>query len=424
MRSSAQFRYWWTTQPNGSVPSDWTAISDADLGSGGINRSRIEHMAEPGEHMLAWAWDLLQVARASYVADKKSRRDKMADGWTRTIRLKIPVHDPDRWDGAASELLHRLLQTLTADQWDITFQHASFSWNRQNRLFGEWSADEVALFSGGLDSTAFAADLAQQHGGNVLLTMFFDPPTRARQDAVFKQIMDIKCRPVHLRRASQMVTGKPLDPSSRSRGLLYIATATYMAAAHNASRVLVPENGQLALNLPLISSRSAACSTRSVHPLTLDLLNQLITALDGHVSVTNPLGNLTKGEVCDLALDAGLTAETLYTTVSCGHPPHKRRAHLPYHCGYCYPCLVRRAGLWHALSADNSGYWCNPWELPSRDMKREDLLALQIWLDKPLTSMDLIADVPLPAEISPSDRLPVLDRARRELTTMLNDHLT
>ena len=66
-----------------------------------------------------------------------------------------------------------------------------------------------------------------------------------------------------------------------------------MGSPHGAPSVLLPENGQLAVNLPLTPSRPAACSTRSAHPRTLNLLNQLITALGGGVTVMNPLSAAT-----------------------------------------------------------------------------------------------------------------------------------
>jgi 7-cyano-7-deazaguanine synthase in queuosine biosynthesis len=421
--SAATFRYYWTSRLGISVPGGWEPISDADFSWGGIKGSRIETMAEPGDQMPAWAWDLLQAAKTAYVADKKSLRDTAADRWTRTIHIHIPAYDPGAWEGQAVELLCELLQTLTADQWEITFQPASPTWERQGRVFDDWRATEVALFSGGLDSTAFAADLAGRPGGDMLLLMFYDPPTRSRQEDVFRKIRSLKKRTIHRRIAAQMVHGRPLELSSRSRGLLYIATAVYLAAAHGASRVLLPENGQLAVNLPLTQSRPAACSTRSVHPRTLDLLNRLIITLGGDVTVVNPLGELTKGEVCELALEAGLSSETLYSTVSCSHPPHNRNAQLPFHCGYCYACLVRRAGLRHALGIDDTLYQYDPWQLPARDPKTEDLLALLLWLSIPLNSRDLISDLPLPADISPADLLPVLHRSRKELATMMTNVL-
>ncbi len=150
---------------------------------------------------------------------------------------------------------------------------------------------------------------------------------------------------------------------------------------------------------------------------------RLLTALGGDVTVTNPLSDRTKGEVCELARTAGLTAKTLYTTVSCSHPPRTRNSRLPYHCGYCYPCLIRRSGLWHTLGADRSGYQYDHWLLPTRDTKSADLAGLLLWLSTPLTTTDLIAGLPLPSEISPSDLMPVQHRARRELSAMLTSML-
>ena len=425
MSTGAQFRYCWADRPGVNVPDGWEAISDADISQSGIRGQRIESMAEPGDQMPAWAWDLLQVARTAYVADKKSSRDTAAGKWTRVIHIRVSVRAPGAWEGQAAMLLCELLQTLTADRWEVTFQPASPIWGRQGRVIDDWRATEVALFSGGLDSTAFAADLARRPGGDVLLVMFYDLPTKSRQEEVFRKIAEISKRTVRRRIASQMVHGhsRPLELSSRSRGLLYITTAVYLAAAHGAPRVLLPENGQLAVNLPLTPSRPAACSTRSAHPRTLNLLNQLITALGGGVTVMNPLKDLTKGEVCDLALEAGLTDATLYSTVSCSHPPRNRNPQRLFHCGCCYACLVRRSGLWHALGADNTGYQHDPWQLPSGDPKAEDLLALLLWLSIPLNSRDLISDLPLPAEISPADLLPVQHRARTELAVMMSNVL-
>lgn len=423
MSPAAQFRYWWESRPGARVPDGWVPISEADFSQAGIKGPRIESMAEPGDRMPAWAWDLLQVARTAYVADKKSLRETAADNWTRTIHIDVPVRDPGAWEGRATAVACELLQTLTADQWHVTFQPASPTWTRQGRVIGNWKAAEVALFSGGLDSTAFAADLARQPGEDALLVMFYDPATKSRQEAVFQEISAIRARNMHKRIASQMVLGLPLELSSRSRGLLYLATAVYMAAAHGAPRVLLPENGQLALNLPLSPSRPAACSTRSAHPRTLDLLNHLVIALGGDVTVTNPLAAMTKGEVCGLALQAGLTSQTLFSTVSCSHPPHTRNADHSFHCGYCYACLVRRSGLCHALGTDHTGYQHDPWHLPAKDTKTEDLLALLLWLSSPLTTTDLVADIPLPADTNPADLMPVLHRARQELTTMLTSAL-
>ena len=185
----------------------------------------------------------------------------------------------------------------------------------------------------------------------------------------------------------------------------------------------LPENGQLAVNLPLTPSRPAACSTGSAHPRTLSPLNRLNYCARWRRDRDESLKDLTKGEVCDLAIKAGLTDATSYSTVSCSHLPRNRNPQRLFHCGCCYACLVRRSGLWHAFGADRTSCQHDPWQLPSGDPNAEDLLALLLWLSIPLNSRDLTSGLPLPAGISPADLMSVQHRARKELSVMMSNVL-
>ncbi|MGH3760579.1 7-cyano-7-deazaguanine synthase [Actinophytocola sp.] len=83
-----------------------------------------------------------------------------------------------------------------------------------------------------------------------------------------------------------------------------------------------------------------------------------------------PLLNRTKGEVCQLALQSGLTGHVLGRTISCGNP-RRTRMKADFNCGYCYPCLLRRAGLIHALGDDPTPYRHHVADLPLDDGKPE-----------------------------------------------------
>jgi 7-cyano-7-deazaguanine synthase in queuosine biosynthesis len=416
---NAESRFYWAEHANDLEPRGWARLSDNDFHE---VKGRTESTAEPAGPAARWAYDFLLIARAVFAADKKALRRYGDDGWTRTIQLCIPVLDLDLWRGAAGAVLHELLTLLTADRWNVSVRARKDTppWPR-SRLFDNWSAEQVALLSGGLDSTALAADLVAKDSGDILFYTFYDPKMKRPQDQVFAQIKDLAKRPVHRRQISQTVQGggKKLEPTSRSRGLLYAAVAVYAAAAHQVPEVLVPENGQLAINPPLTPGRLAACSSRSVHPRTLDLINTVIRLVGGAPRVVNPLIQFTKGEVCLLALQAGLEPKSLFGTVSCGHPPIKHREPAPYHCGYCFPCLVRQSGLWHALQEDNTGYQIRPWQLPFSNKKTQDLKDLQSWLNAPFTLKDLVSDTPLPAGTPARSLMPVIDRSRAELTDLL-----
>jgi hypothetical protein len=188
----------------------------------------------------------------------------------------------------------------------------------------------------------------------------------------------------------------------------------------------VPENGQLAINPALTPGRISACSTRSVHPQTLFLINKIISGVDGNVVVHNPYLALTKGDVCKRAIDANITIDVLQRTVSCGHPTTARAHGNPdYHCGHCFPCLVRRSGLSAALDGtpDPTGYLVDIAALDPSDRAEKnatDLRDLMLWLSHDFTAHDLIADASLPSDVHPDTLMPVLLRGRQEMTDYLN----
>ena len=65
-------------------------------------------------------YDALVVAAAIEYGDKVVKRSPR--GWTRRISLRVPVHDPARWN--ASEVVDALrdaVEFLTGDYWTISF---------------------------------------------------------------------------------------------------------------------------------------------------------------------------------------------------------------------------------------------------------------------------------------------------------------
>ncbi|WP_134731653.1 7-cyano-7-deazaguanine synthase [Amycolatopsis nivea] len=391
-------------------------LSDADFHDREARLDKGVALTGPAE---TWARDLLQVARAAYLVDKRYVR-KTEDGWSRTVDLVVEVAEPERWGAAQLADLTALLAALTSDTWyvAVTGGAAYRQW-----LDYEERASEVALFSGGLDSTAYAAQAATEPRAGTLLLMGYDDNIRARQQEVCRAIGRIQRRPVRLAQIGQRVLSGPdgeLERSSRTRGLLYMATAVAAASAHRVERIKAPENGQLAINPPLTPNRLACLSTRSVHPWTLELTNRLIRGLGGGVEVINPLLQFTKGEVCSQALHAGLTPDDLARTVSCGDPSSARYAHHGrLNCGHCYPCLVRRSGLLAAAGEDRTDYRVDLAEANARTKTTEHLRALARWLAADFGFRDVVADMPFPRTTPIPLVLPMLHRGRRELAAMV-----
>jgi len=384
--------------------------------------SAIEHNLVPGGPPEPWAQDLLRIARAVYLADRSSPRNQAPDRWTRHIELTVPLLEPDLWRERAGHLLPGMLEILTSDRWDVRFRGGA---TRHKGVQGDMlmpPATEVTLFSGGLDSVTYAAEHARvRDAGPLLLLSYYQPKLQKRQRKLRNALP--AGRPIIYRPVLEQIRGdgQELESSSRSRGLLYLATGIYVASSHGVTEVTIPENGQLAVNPPLTAGRMAAASTRSVHPYFLYLLNTLIESVGGTVRVVNPMLSATKGEVCRRARDAGLPLEAITNTVSCGRIPRYRRVG-HFHCGRCYPCLIRQSGLLNGLGRDDTPYEVDVWRPDLDRERREDLLALHSWLANGFGVRDLVTDLPLPPRTDPYALLATISRGREELRRLFAHH--
>jgi hypothetical protein len=371
--------------------------------------------------------DLHTVAVACFLADRHYPRDETGDGWTRRLRVTIPVVDPAPWNGRAGALFTKLLEFLTSDEWELRFKSSTRSHVHSQSPMAE--RDErgpsaVSLFSAGLDSFCH----------NAIATATDDRPRFLVGHSVPNQLIDIqkslsrrlpgnrhtlvqfKVEPRHIPEWNE----KQLELSQRTRTLLFMGTALLLCEGVNAPVLEIPENGLLALNPPLNVTRTGAGSTKSVHPMTLHLVNSVLGELGTQLSVENPVAHLTKGELCGLAADVlgpeGLPA--LAATVSCSSmmPGSTRNTKDFPNCGWCYPCLVRHASL-EAAGGDSTRYeaeegpaqaqWHN-----GRDAARK---ALRRWLEAPFGRAQLLAAGPLPPSAVVDDLLEVVKRSREEL---------
>ncbi|MFE2497653.1 hypothetical protein ACFXKS_17020 [Streptomyces scopuliridis] len=417
--------FYWLSRPGAKTPHrSWQPLSDAAYWEN-PNRKPDRHplLAPPPE----WADDLLRVARAVFAADRHALRERSFDRWTRHIRLSIPVTDRELWERAEPHLV-MLLQNMTGDLWEISFRALDSGTPTSEPMTApiDELAQEVTLFSGGLDSLSWAIQRATVRTSRPLLFVSFDERNfEELQFDLYSAVERRRERPLRRLTQSQTVRGPKgahakLERTTRSRGLLYVATAVHAAAAESVAVVHVPENGQLALNPPLPAARSGANSTRSVHPATLYRLNLLIEAVGGCVRVENPLAHQTKGEVCAAARESGLSQDVLEATLSCGAPPRRQNIQSELaNCGLCYPCLVRRSGLLHAYGTDRTPYTADPWDPRLPHDRTGHWRALRRWLDAPCSAIDLVTDTPLPPDARVDTLFQVIQRGRDELRSLL-----
>jgi hypothetical protein len=115
--------------------------------------------------------------------------------------------------------------------------------------------------------------------------------------------------------------------------------------------------GLIALNVPLDQLRLGSNSTRTTHPYYIARWNELLRDLGIDATVSNPYWNKTKGEMARACSNDFLLKAIGSSALSCAHPANARHLGIKgrgiEHCGYCLPCLIRRAALLSAWGAGN-----------------------------------------------------------------------
>lgn len=301
--------------------------------------------------------DMLVVAAHVHAADTRiSRSTESQDSWTREIRLVIPVSDPVRWTNAAP-ILVRALNFLTGDRWDVGFRKRAKGYAK---LVSPAAPDlipppfdGVSLFSGGLDSLIGAIDslnagetpLLVSHAGEGLVSksqeQCFDGLKAGYKTSAFDRLR------VWMSFNTGLIEDVESEDTTRGRSFLFFSLGLAAGSALGRDFVLkVPENGLIALNVPLDRLRLGALSTRTTHPFYMARWNDLLAALGINGKVENPYWDKTKGEMVARCANSTLLKQLAPLSLSCSSPTKGRWTKKPQgHCGYCLPCLIRRASL-------------------------------------------------------------------------------
>ena len=302
--------------------------------------------------------DFLLVAATVYSLDKLAERSKSRNGWEREFTVSIPVKNSALWTKAKRKI-DDCLSFLSGDNWNITFsertrgivhKNASLKKTIKKREF--LKADEVCLFSGGLDSLIGAIDTLHRNGDHRLALVGHHDPNIGGVEKDQKQLLEQldlaypnRCHPVFVGVGH---SGKGQEITMRSRSLLFIGLGLVVADhLGEGTKLLIPENGTIALNVPLTASRRGSCSTRTAHPHYLALLQDWLNAVGLRHPVENPLLEKTKGEAVKFCLNQALLRSLVTKSTSCAKPGHtvwwvRRNAN---GCGQCMPCIFRRAAL-------------------------------------------------------------------------------
>jgi len=312
------------------------------------------------------AIDLGILAATVTAADTRiSRQEESQDSWTREIDLYLPVFDVDLWSDNV-QLIERMLRFLTGDLWSVSFRPRPKGMksllDRLPKLFGT-SFDTVCLFSGGLDSFIGAIDLLENGKHPIFVSHYKDASTKSQEVCaarLSKQYGDIGLRHVRANVSFDKndLPGLGTETTTRGRSFIFFALAAIIAdAIDGTTPIYVPENGLISLNVPLDPLRLGAWSTRTTHPFYMARWQELLDNLGINARLKTPYRFNTKGEMLSGCANPGFISKNFDITISCSSFTKGRWKKLsPGHCGYCTPCLIRRASIEAAFGKDTTPY--------------------------------------------------------------------
>jgi hypothetical protein len=329
------------------------ATKRLDHGIGNV----LDELATIGVYPSELSVDLLVLAAHIHAADTRiSRNTESQDNWTREIRVVVPVSDVARWT-SVSGLLQQMLNFLTGDRWSFDFRVRPKGFERivapLPLVVAKPPFDGVSLFSGGLDSLIGAIDVLEQGRNPLFVSHAGEPAVSAAQETLFRRLeAQYPKRPFRRLRIwmnfpKELVKGVPAEDSTRGRSFLFFATGAMAGSSlGQVCKLQAPENGLIALNVPLDQLRLGSLSTRTTHPFYIARWNELLRELGIPVTIENPYWDKTKGEMVSMCSNQALLKLAIPESLSCASPTKGRwKGHGTEHCGFCLPCLIRRAAI-------------------------------------------------------------------------------
>lgn len=328
---------------------------------------RIEHFHIPFGRTLAPRFiDLVEIASYVYAADQATIRqyqdtDRFGMDWRQRLHFRIPVRDLEFWNRPdVGKALVDVLNFLGDHFFSFEFSKAKKPVPFQDYLTSAEaptilsSYDEIAMFSGGLDSLAGAVEALRRHHRRMVFVTHL-PTTKNN-----RLITDLRAElqalvpnepPLHV--AIEVNKSKDLgkEPTQRVRSFLFACLGATTAHAIGLNRLTFFENGVISLNLPLCGQVVGGRATRTTHPRVLAGFSHLFSlAFEQPFEVSNPYLEKTKADVVRVLVDQG-AAQLIGKSISCAHTWERRADQT--HCGHCSQCLDRRLAMLSASAFDH-----------------------------------------------------------------------
>jgi hypothetical protein len=303
--------------------------------------------------------DLLEISALVLAADSMAARGSQwteggsEEPWQRVMSLRIAVRDHEFWNRKdINKLLSEALNFLSDDQWALEFVPMTGTQPRQEYLqlagADDWpfyEPERVILFSGGLDSLAGAVSRASA-GEKLLLVSHRSVSTMdSRQDILFGQLKGkFSTRMLRVPVWVHKMGSESREFTQRTRSFLFWALGLAVAQSVRSKRITFYENGVVSLNLPVADQVLRARASRTTHPRSLNMFEQLSRLITGNSNliVENPFVFDTKADIVERIAKLG-AGDLIQHTCSCTRTLFQSKAR--WHCGTCSQCIDRRMAM-------------------------------------------------------------------------------
>lgn len=307
--------------------------------------------------------DLVDVAVAVHMTDRLA---KSTGNLPRHLLLRLPLRQKEVLDTPTiHEKLRDILYWFTEDHWSFEFlPYTSIGRPAQIRPPLPWeqashAQTDVVLWSGGLDALAGVYQLLQQNeasryllfgtGSNTIIS-HTQQLIAQKLEVLFPRRTQLVQLPFRLQDKQKQLKKSSM---ARSRGFVFMVLGAVCASQQGLDRLFVCENGIGAINLPFRKSEVGLDHARSVHPISLSAVSELLSLVLGQpFTITNPFLFQTKAQICKDLLQNDEARQAVFATISCD----RRHRKYPTQCGYCSSCLLRRQAIAAHGIKDETGY--------------------------------------------------------------------
>ena len=309
------------------------------------------------------AWDFTTIALSVAAADNAIRRETNPDGWTREIALDVHVCEPLLWSSVVGKI-EKMLRFLTGDIWHLTFYDGGYFPDRKplertvNKYVEAYSnADCISLLSGGMDSLIGCIDIVHGDGLNPVFVSH-TVNSNSEQQRIFARKIKKDALSIQLNQTIHHPHSiSKSETTTRGRSIVFFAFAALAACAIRRNGIedvpiYVSENGFISLNVGLNPGRISSFSTKTTHPIYMQLLSEIWAKVGIRCKLILPYRFKTKGEMITECKNQALLKSLIGESTSCS----RYSRHGRMHCGRCVPCLVRAAAFQRAGLGDKTVY--------------------------------------------------------------------